>query len=224
MPSNLVSVFGHAIFLSFLALFPMVNPIGTALIVEPFLGGLAPEARREAVRTIASYALVICLGTLVFGGLFFKVFGISVPAVQVAGGLVISHMAWNVLHAKTDEDESKKVLAGSDIASVSRMLFFPLAFPTTTGAGTISVILTLSANAYSEHVWSHLMNLLAIAAASVLMCLLVFVCYGYSHVLIGRLSRGAQLAINRFSGFLTFCVGVQILANGLLAFVHTYRH
>lgn len=223
MDANLLSVFVHAIFLSFIALLPLVNPVGTALIVEPFLQGLGNEERRQSALAIAIYALLVCLVTLLFGGIFFKVFGISVPAVQIAGGIMICRMAWGILSPGGESSTREGDVSEHPHKSIKAMLFFPLSFPTTAGAGTISVILTLSANAYSENFLAHMMNLVAIGAAAFIMCALVFVCLSFSPVLMRKMSEQGQLAMNRLSGFLTFCVGVQIFLNGVTGVIHTIK-
>lgn len=223
MDANLFSVFIHAIFLSFIALLPLVNPVGTALIVEPFLQGLAYEERRQSALTIAFYALLVCLVTLLFGGIFFKFFGISVPAVQIAGGIMICRMAWGILSPGGEGSNQEGDVSTLPHKHIRAMLFFPLSFPTTAGAGTISVILTLSANAYSENFLTHMMNLAAIGAAAFIMCVLVFVCLNFAPVLMRKMSEQGQLAMNRLSGFLTFCVGVQIFLNGVTGVIHTLK-
>lgn len=221
MEPSLLSVFLHAIFLSFIALLPPVNPLGTALIVGPYLQPLSHQERRRASLTIASYALMVCLVTLLFGGIFFKVFGISVPAVQIAGGIMICRMGWSILSPDNVDKSQESNVENSAHKGLKAMLFFPLAFPTTTGAGTISVILTLSANAYDENFLRHMMNLSAIGAAALVMCSLVLLAYTYAPALIRKLSEQSQMAVNRLSGFLTFCVGVQIFLNGVTGFIKT---
>ncbi len=85
----------------------------------------------------------------------------------------------------------------------------------TTGAGTISVLLTLSAHGHDNDLSVYLINLSALIVSIVLMCLLIYFCYSYTPALIRRLGpRGSQV-LNRLSAFLVFCVGIQIASEGL---------
>lgn len=222
MSADLFTTTAHAAILSFIALFPMINPIGTSLIVEPFLEPLDDAERKRAARSIAINALCVCLVAILFGSAIFKLFGISVPAVQIAGGLYICIMGWGTL-TSPGEDSADKDLPESRHRGIERMLFFPLTFPTTTGAGTISVILTLTANAWatSASLLQHALHFGAILLAAATLCALVFVCYNLAPAFIHRLSVPARMAATRLSGFMTLCVGTQILVNGILAVIRS---
>lgn len=226
MNLSFIDSFWHLIFVGFVALLPPVNPIGTAIIVEPFLKHLSQKKRIYASLQISIYCLLICSITITFGSSLLTLFGISIPVVQVAGGILICRMGWEVLSEKPNNSE-KKPIADSIYkphhGSVRYLLFYPLAFPTTTGAGTISVLLTLSANNHELFSTAHLTNLFALALASLMMCLLVFVCFSFSPFLFHRLSEQGQQILGRLSGFLTFCIGIQILVNGISAITRLIR-
>lgn len=219
---SLVS-FVHLVAITFLALFPPVNPIGTALIVGPFFRGHPTNVRRNAALTIALYCLSICLIAALGGGVLFKLFGISVPVVQIAGGFLIARMGFSIL-SKSDmgtQDDEKMLNEGRfNPASLKSYLFYPLAFPITTGGGTISVLLALSANSYHADRTIHIFNLMATCVACILMALLIFVCYFFAPALLNKLSSRGALVVNNLSGFLTFCVGIQIVVNGLSGLRH----
>ncbi|WP_298389839.1 MarC family protein [Hydrotalea sp.] len=94
----------------------------------------------------------------------FKLFGISISVVQVAGGILICKIGWQLLSSDNDiklYEETKSPDTKTDLASVNKILFYPLSFPMTTFAGTISVLLTLSAHAHSKKrlpillIWVH---------------------------------------------------------------------
>ena len=217
--------FTHLVFVGFFALFPPVNPLGTALVMEPLLHGLDPIARKVASSRIAFYCFIICAGSILIGSWIFKIFGISIPVVQLAGGILICKMGWQLLSSDDNIKEPQSstapvVRAPSDVDAI---LFFPLAFPMTTGAGTISVLLTLSAHVHTKaDEWAnYFLNLGALFTAVVLMCILIYLSYAYTPALLRRLgARGAQI-VNRLSAFLVFCVGIQIASEGLL---HLYPH
>lgn len=210
--------FLHSVFVGFVALFAPVNPLGTALIVEPFLKHLNSEDRRRATASIAFFCFGLCVVVSCFGGFFFSFFGISIPVVQMAGGFLICKMGLSALSPNSHSGESKEVTPSAAYGNnIKSMLFYPLAFPTTMGGGTISVLLALSANNFNGSSEEHILNQFALLLACLLMCILVFVCYYFAPTLLKRLSEQAHEAVNRLSGFLMFCVGLQILVNGIMA-------
>jgi multiple antibiotic resistance protein len=214
--------FIHLIFVGFVALFPPVNPIGTALIVDPLLRGLDNKARKGAASRIAFYCFVICGSTMLIGSWLFKLFGISLPVVQVAGGILICKMGWQFLSSDSGVKESQSSTA-PDRASgdIEGILFYPLAFPMTTGAGTISVILTLSAHAHTNgEAWpNYFLNLGALFAAIAAMCILIYLSYAFTPALLRKVGPRGEQIVNRLSAFLVFCVGIQIAVGGITSLV-----
>lgn len=204
------------VFVGFVSLFPPVNPPGTALMIDPLLVGLNGAERKNASFKIALYAFLICTATIFIGSWIFKFFGISLPVVQIAGGILICKMGWSLLSSDDSGKGAQETAKPLDIPKkVEDILFYPVAFPMTTGAGTISVLLTLSAHGHNNEIPVYLTNLSALIASVILMCLLIYFCYSYTPALIRRLGpRGSQV-LNRLSAFLVFCVGIQIASEGL---------
>jgi multiple antibiotic resistance protein len=183
----------HLVFVGFVSLFPPVNPPGSAL-------------------KIAIYAFLICTFTIFVGSWIFKFFGISLPVVQLAGGILICKMAWSLL---SFDDTGKGAQETAEPENASKNIEDILSFPMTTGAGTIAVLLTLSAHDHDNELALYLTHFAALVAAIILMCLLIYFCYSFTPALIKNLGpRGSQV-LNRLSAFLVFCVGIQIASDGL---------
>src|SRR5580692_1385818 len=165
--------FLHTVFIGFLSLFPIVNPIGSAFIVDPLLGDLTFNERKHAAKKVALYCMSICIVTALIGSWVLKLFGISIPIVQLAGGIMICRMGWQLL-TTDNEIKTKKETAHPELsANIDNILFYPVAFPMTTGPGTISIILALSAHPNETSLSEHFLNLLALAIAILGICLLV---------------------------------------------------
>jgi multiple antibiotic resistance protein len=98
-------------------------------------------------------------------------------------------------------------------------LFYPIAFPVTTGAGTISVLLTLSAHGHAQGLETYLMNLGALFVAIVLMCMVIFMSYAFTPAFLHRIGQQGQQIVNSLSAFLVFCVGIQIVAEGVTTLI-----
>src|ERR1700750_1195556 len=91
--------FLHTIFIGFISLFPAVNPVGSAFIVDPLLGDLDYKERKRACKKIALYCLTICTISALAGSYILKLFGLSIPIVQLAGGIMICRMGWTLLNS-----------------------------------------------------------------------------------------------------------------------------
>jgi multiple antibiotic resistance protein len=178
--------FFHIVFIGFVALFAPVNPIGTAIIIEPYLHELDSKARKAAVFKIAGYCFVICSISVLVGSWLFKLFGISLPVVQLAGGILICHMGWQLLTPNNVASDSSNSAATTS-KPLEDILFYPLAFPLTTGGGAISVLLTLSAHGHNSDHSIYFQNLGALFAAVVCMCVVIYYSYAYTPVLLNIL-------------------------------------
>lgn len=185
-------------------------------MIDPLLKDLQGPERKNASLKIALYAFLICSTTVFFGSWIFKLFGISLPVVQLAGGILICKMGWDLLSSNDSGKGSEETAGPANLSEkIGDILFYPLAFPMTTGAATISVLLTLSAQGHDNVLSAYLTHLSALMVSITLMCLLVYFCYSYTHALIQRLGpRGSQV-LNRLSAFLVFCVGIQIAVEGI---------
>src|ERR1700744_1369677 len=127
-----VSSFLELVFIGFVALFPPVNPVGTAFVVDPFMHYLTRSERKIAAGKIAFYCFLVCTTTLFIGSWLFKLFGISLPVVQVAGGILICKTGWELLSSKSDSSESAETSSPvNHNKQVEDLLFYPLAFPMT---------------------------------------------------------------------------------------------
>lgn len=210
--------FVNMLFFSTIALFPVMNPIGSALIVNPYLSHLTIEERRKAVNKITLYSFSICVVSLFVGHWILELFGISIPIVQLAGGIIICKIGWESLSSKpkvmadkTNLDEDQ----GDSYESVHAKLFYPITFPITTGAGTISVLFTLSAHSANTHWKNYLVNTSAMIISIIMMCFLVYLFYRNTSRLVKRLGTTGQTIADRFIAFLIFCVGLQIGLTGI---------
>src|ERR1700735_3038116 len=129
--------FLHLIFFAFLSLFPAVNPVGSAFIVDPLLGDLTLQERKNASKKVAFYCLIICTVSALVGSWILKLFGISIPIVQLAGGIMICRMGWQLLTSddavKGDKEKARPERRAGEI---DKLLFYTVAFPMTTDAGS----------------------------------------------------------------------------------------
>jgi multiple antibiotic resistance protein len=206
----------HLIFVGFIALFPVVNPIGSAFIVSPYFSGLNQAERKSAIKKIALYAFTICFCTLLVGHWILELFGVSIPIIQLAGGAMICKTGWDLLSPiKQNNVDSSIGENEHSFLQIESKLFYPITFPLTTGAGTISVLFTLGAHDSSKNIAQYLLNTSAILIAVIVLCILVFICYINANRLVTYLGVQREKIINSIMAFLIFCVGLQIAVEGI---------
>lgn len=204
-----------AIFLVVSALFPIVNPLGGSPIFLSLTSDYNRAERCGLARLIGMNSFFLLVGSYLIGTHILAFFGISLPVVQVGGGLVVISTGWTMLQRGGD-DERREVHRNILPEDQSRDAFYPLTLPLTVGPGSISVAITLGANA--PH--GYAANLAAIVGAligSAVIAGSVYLCYGFSDRLARILGATGMTVIVRLSSFLLVCIGVQILWNGLRA-------
>jgi multiple antibiotic resistance protein len=210
--------FIHLVFIGFVALFPVVNPIGTAFIVNPFFSGLSLQEKKNVVKRISLYAFSICTVTLFTGHWILELFGLSVPIIQLAGGIMICKIGWEFLSsdkpANTSELSSEKPEV-NNMKSLENQLFYPITFPITTGSGTIAVLFTLSAHSNAKSLTQYFLNTGALLVSIIILCFMVFVFYVNANRFVNYLGSHNEKIINRLMAFLIFCVGLQIAVEGI---------
>jgi multiple antibiotic resistance protein len=204
-----------------IALFPLIDPIGSSILSNPLLEGLTGAERAGAARQVAIYCLLICLVTMVAGTYVLQFFGLSIPVVQIGGGILMCRQSWQMLSVDLDVRASKETVL-QNAAAAERSLFYPIAFPVMIGPETIAGLLTLSAHSANKDKAIFLMNLSALAVAIIIVCTLIYVCVARTPWLIHLLGEKGEKIVNQLSAFLFFCVGIQIAQTGLFRIVQEY--
>jgi multiple antibiotic resistance protein len=220
----------HSFLIAFSALLPLINPFGSALVFLGLVGDISPVAYRSLARKIAINNIIFLAVFELLGSAILNFFGISLPIVQVAGGLVIAAIGWSVLNEQDSEatTKDKREEAGTcaevDMPTLHAKAFYPLTFPVTSGPGTLVVLLTLSARfstgTTTNIVFGHLGLFIAIAALSVL----VYFCYAYAAKITKAISPATAHGILRVVAFILLCIGVQIAWNGLSILLTSVMH
>ncbi len=210
--------FIHFIFIGFIALFPVVNPLGTAFMVNPYLSKLSNKERISAVKRISFYAFILSVFTLLTGHWILEIFGISIPIVQLAGGIMLCKIGWDFLNTVKSDKSTETPDGNSDYKkgeTIENQLFYPITFPMTTGAGTISVLFTLSAHGAGKNFTQYFINTGAILLSVIGICILIFICYVNANKLISYMGSQREKVVNSIMAFLIFCVGLQIAIEGI---------
>ena len=194
------------------ALFPIVDPVGGSPFFLALTSEYASEARRSLSWRIALNSFLLLIASYFVGTYILAFFGISLPVVQVGGGLILVAMGWAALMQK-EEGTEKTTRQSIHPNDVYGRAFYPLTLPLTVGPGSISVAITLGANAARNHLL-HPLTILGALLGFVLIAVSIFLCYGFADGLARVLGRTGMLVITKLSSFLLVCIGVQIAWNG----------
>jgi multiple antibiotic resistance protein len=221
--SNLLTVLKTGVF-AFVTLFPIVNPLGDAPIFLKLTHGYPQDVQTLLARKVAFYGFLLLAGSMVLGTAMLRFFGVSVSAIQLAGGLVLASTGWQLLSAGQEDDASKHPMT-ADAAMESA--FYPLTLPLTVGPGCISVSITIGAHlrqlAGNEYLFRLPLFLSALGGMFVL-CAMVWFCYGNARRLVKILGPTGTTIVMRLSSFILVAIGVQIMLNGLTVAVKSWLH
>jgi multiple antibiotic resistance protein len=209
--------------LAFGALFSIVNPFSGAFIFFGATRELDPRVRSQVSRWVAIYSFAIMAVSLYVGAYVLSFFGISIPVLRVAGGIVVAMSGWRMLNQPdaTEQRRSETPSPRSMDVPPSRLAFYPLTMPLTTGPGTISVAISLGAGRpHGFHV-SAVEFFVETLGAVGLIALLVYGFYRHSARLAGLMGATGTTIVMRLSAFLLFCIGIQVMWNGMAELLGT---
>jgi multiple antibiotic resistance protein len=194
------------------ALFPIVNPVGNA----PFFLALTADqdARERGVlaRKVAINGFFLLLAAIFIGDYVLHFFGVSLPIVQISGGLVVATLAWRLLNK--DDVEHAAPAAHTVGQGTETRAFYPLTLPLTVGPGAISVAITIGAN-FPSTLQPFVADALSAVVGAFVVCVTTYLCFRYSERLTKALGPSGTAVVMRLSAFILVCIGVQILWNGI---------
>ena len=201
------------------ALFPIVNPIGGSPVFLLLTQDYSRESRKLLARRVAMNSFTLLIVSMAVGTHILSFFGISLPVVQVGGGLIVVSTGWAML-TRSDQVDRGQVHQTVTTQDVLKNAFYPLTLPLTVGPGSISIAITLGANE-PRHLGANVLALIPAAIGAALIALTIYLCYGYADRLAAAIGQSGMNVILRLSSFLLVCIGVQIFWNGLSALVKT---
>jgi multiple antibiotic resistance protein len=202
------------------ALFPIVNPIGSAAVFLAMVGAIEPELQRKLANRITMYSFFLLFLSMLCGGKILSFFGISLYSVQIGGGIIVAANGWNLLTQDAKKDQG----AVCNPEEVLNQAFYPYTLPITVGPGSISVAVALGAHLPSQlHAKSFVSP--EILAASILgtlvTCAIVYICYRWARAATILLGKSGTTVLMRLSSFISFCIGVQILTSGIRSYIES---
>lgn len=209
---------GKGLLFTLAAILPIINPLATAPLFAEFTHGMNRHERHRLSSSIGRHVVLLLAGALLVGSYILRFFGVSLPVVRLAGGLIVASMAWQLLNtqrsANTDKAQLAQTLSNEDVRVRA---FYPMTFPLTCGPGSISVAIAVGASLQTP-VWGQTVaNFAGGLVAVVLLGLIVTLTYRYADVLLSKLGEVGHIVFLRLMAFILLCVGMEIMWEGVRA-------
>jgi len=193
---------------TFLALFPIVNPFGGIPLFFSLTTDFTREERSQTARRTSLYVIAILVTFMLVGRFVLSFFGISLPVLKIAGGLIVANTAWGMVTAsnRMTMEERSEALTKEDISLT------PMAMPMLSGPGSIGVVMGLAAhtNGFLAYV--------GLVIGIVALGLTVYLFLWLGGPLVKRLGPSGMGAITRIFGFLILAIAVQLVWDGVADF------
>lgn len=195
------------------AVFPVVNPPGSAMVFLSLTRRASADTRSFLARRVAINAFFVMAGSLLLGTFVLNLYGISVPIIRAAGGIVVAVAGWRLLNQGSHKEEDAPDTV--DSTDYKGMAFYPLTLPLTTGPGTIAVMISLGFGRSASTSWmDEALHVAMILLAAIAVAVSIYVCFANAERAEKVLGHtGTDIAV-RLSAFFLFCIGVQIFWTG----------
>ncbi|MBI5771015.1 MAG: MarC family NAAT transporter [Verrucomicrobia bacterium] len=204
-----VSHFWELILGTVIALLPLINPLASAPTFLAITEGDTHERRMEQLRLACIYMVAILVSFLIGGTFIMKFFGISIPGLRIAGGLLVAGIGSAMLlgpgrEVGDDDQARKEARAKRDVS------FSPLAMPILSGPGSIAVTIGFTSLA------THWLDYVAITMGILVVAGITFTTLSLSDRVVRVIGANGMNAMSKVMGFLILCIGIQFVVNGVL--------
>jgi multiple antibiotic resistance protein len=235
----------RAFLVAFSVLLPLINPLGSALVFLGLVGDAPPKVLRSLARRIAINNIIFLGVFEVAGGIILNFFGISLPIVQLSGGIVVAAMGWAVLNERSasagsrdkEEETGQSQERGAseapgasqvpgaghlpDTSHLEEGVFYPYTFPITSGPGTLVGLLTITAHISEKNLTHNILAHLGVFLAIIVLSVLCYFCYANAPKITKKIPASTAHGILRVVAFILLCIGIQIAWNGLSSLLAT---
>lgn len=203
-----VSHFWELVLGTFIALVPLINPLAAAPTFLAITEGDTRERRLQQLRMACIYMVAI-LGSFLIGGTFIMgFFGISIPGLRIAGGLLVAGIGSGMLLAQSSDAKDSR--AEQEARAKRDVSFSPLAMPMLSGPGAIAVTIGFTSLATD---W---LDYVAIMAGIIAVAVMTYITLGLSERVVRVIGVNGMNAVSKIMGFIILCIGIQFVVNGVL--------
>jgi len=199
------------------ALFPIVNPLESAPFFLALTKSLPSAKRRALARSVAINGFALLLGSMALGPWLLEFFGIQLPVVRIAGGLVVTALGWKLLTQDQWSDHAGTGLGEDPPGGVGA--FYPLTMPLTVGPGSMSVAITIGSRKPDGPfaLADFALRAAGALAGLVVIALSIYVAYRFAANIARMLGASGVEVLVRLSAFILMCIGIEIIWQGYSA-------
>ena len=208
-------------------LLPIANPLTTVALLLALSTGMSARERNRQALLACCYVFAIMCVAYYAGQAVMEVFGISIPALRMAGGLIVAFIGFRMLFPQDKPLQAPEVESRAEELrqhSKTDIAFIPLAMPSTAGAGTIALIISTAAAMKDEQPFAPWVMWLAPVLTFFLLCVIVLLCLRSAGTIIRLIGQSGVDAFARLMGFLLVCLGVQFVINGVLDLITDFPY
>ncbi|WP_289367782.1 MarC family NAAT transporter [Pantoea stewartii] len=216
-----------AVGLGLVVILPLANPLTTVALFLGLAGEMSFRERNRQALQAGIYVFAIMMVAWYAGSAVLHTFGISIPGLRIAGGLIVAFIGFRMLfpakpvghsvEAKHKHDELETAQEPVNIA------FVPLAMPSTAGPGTIAMIISSASTVRSGVDFPAWVINVAPVLTFLVVSVILWISLRSSGAIMRLVGKGGIEAISRLMGFLLVCMGVQFIINGVLEVIHTFH-
>ncbi|WP_394549982.1 MarC family NAAT transporter [Pantoea sp. SGAir0183] len=216
-----------AVGLGLVVILPLANPLTTVALFLGLAGEMNFRERNRQALQASIYVFAIMMVAWYAGSAVLHTYGISIPGLRIAGGLIVAFIGFRMLfpakpvghsvEAKHKHDELETAQEPVNIA------FVPLAMPSTAGPGTIAMIISSASTVRSGVDFPAWVINVAPVLTFLVVSVILWISLRSSGAIMRLVGKGGIEAISRLMGFLLVCMGVQFIINGVLEVIHTFH-
>lgn len=195
-----------------IALLPVINPLASAPTFLAITEGDTHERRLQQLRHACIYMVIVLVGFLVGGTFIMGFFGLSIPGLRIAGGLLVAGIGFRMLMA-SPETERGSDPAHQEARAKRDVSFSPLAMPMMSGPGSIAVTIGFTSLAQE---W---LDYAAIILGILIVAMITYITLHLSERVVSVIGVNGMNALSKIMGFLILCIGIQFVVNGVLGVV-----
>jgi len=189
-------------------LLPIINPLASTPVLLVITEGDSEERRRAQVKRSCFYMMAILMAALLGGTFIMNFFGISIPGLRIAGGLLVSGIGFSMLAPRREDAEERR--RHEEARAKRDVSFSPLAMPMLSGPGSIAATIGLASLA------THWLDYVAIVLGFVIVAIVSYLTLSLAGRIVQLIGANGMSALTKIMGFLIFCIGIQFVVNGVI--------
>lgn len=195
----------------FIALFAVINPIGVMPVISNLTEGFEKKEQKMVVKTTTVAIFIILIVSLFLGQIILNIFSISLNSFRIAGGILITLIAFTMINGKLTEEKQNKE-EKQDINNIKNFAVVPLAIPILAGPGAISTTIMWGAK------YNNWIDLLGLSVAIIAFSLLCYVLFRSSPKLFSYIGKTGANVVTRIMGLILMAIGIEVLTTATVQF------